>query len=80
MIASPSPISDINKPPPGKLHAELSRAVPACYGCDDLDPEHGFYRNERGQVRFTLSPRGRQEILERLLALNLGLSSKGGHV
>jgi hypothetical protein len=37
------------------LHAEMDRAILACYGWQDLDPGHGFHQNERGQTRFTVS-------------------------
>jgi len=63
-----------------ELHTEMDRAILACYGWDDIDPEHDFYENDRGQTRFTISPKVRREILKRLLELNLTLSekSKGG--
>jgi len=61
-----------------ELHAEMDHAVLACYGWEDLDPEHGFYPNERGQTRFTVSPEARREILKRLLELNLSLSKQRG--
>jgi hypothetical protein len=53
-----------------ELHAEMDKAILACYGWDDIDPQHDFYQNERGQTRFTVSPQARREILERLLDLN----------
>ncbi|MEW5764472.1 MAG: Eco57I restriction-modification methylase domain-containing protein [Acidobacteriota bacterium] len=54
-----------------ELHAEMDRAVLACYGWDDLDPQNGFHQNERGQTRFTISAAARRELLRRLLGLNL---------
>jgi hypothetical protein len=57
-----------------ELHEAMDRAVLACYGWSDLAPAHGFYKNERGQTRFTVSPDARREILHRLLALNQKLS------
>lgn len=51
------------------------RAVLACYGWQDLDPGHGFHRNERGQTRYTVSPDARREILRRLLDLNLEIAA-----
>jgi hypothetical protein len=57
-----------------ELHEQMDRAVLACYGWSDLAPAHGFYKNERGQTRFTVSPDARREILHRLLALNQKLS------
>jgi hypothetical protein len=59
------------------LHAEIDRAILACYGWEDLNLCHGFYKNERGQMRFTVSPEARREILRRLLELNLHLASGG---
>ena len=57
-----------------ELHTEMDRAILACYGWDDINPKHGFYQNERGQVRFTISPKARREILHRLLELNLKIA------
>ncbi len=54
-----------------ELHAEMDRAILACYAWQDLDPGHSFYPNDRGQTRFTVSPAARREILRRLLELNL---------
>jgi hypothetical protein len=58
------------------LHATMDRAILACYGWTDLDPSHGFHANERGQVRYTVSPTARREILRRLLALNLEIAAR----
>lgn len=55
------------------LHVEIDRAILACYGWQDLDPQHSFSRNERGQTRFTISPDARREVLRRLLELNLAI-------
>jgi hypothetical protein len=60
-----------------ELHAEMDRIILACYGWSDLDPQHGFYHNDRGQTRFSVSPQTRREILGRLLELNLRVA-KGG--
>lgn len=57
-----------------ELHAEMDRAVLACYGWEDVDPQHGFYQNERGQTRFTMPAQSRREILKRLLELNIRIS------
>ena len=57
-----------------ELHAAMDRAILSCYGWDDIDPNHDFYKNERGQTRFTVSLEARREILRRLLALNLELA------
>jgi len=59
-----------------ELHVAMDLAVLACYGWDDLALEHGFYTDDRGQVRFTISPVARREILSRLLELNLYLSGQ----
>lgn len=40
------------------LHAELDRAILACYGWQEVDLGHDFHVNERGQTRFTISPPG----------------------
>lgn len=57
-----------------ELHAEMDRAILACYGWQDLDPQHSFYQNDRGQTRFTVSPAARRELLKRLLELNLAIA------
>lgn len=56
------------------LHAEMDDAILACYGWDDLSLDHGFYQNDRGQVRFTVSPEAKRELLFRLIELNAHLS------
>jgi hypothetical protein len=53
-----------------ELHAEMDRAILVCYGWQDLDPAPAFYPNDRGQMRFTISPDVRRELLRRLLDLN----------
>jgi hypothetical protein len=53
-----------------ELHAEMDRAILACYGWQDLDLRHDFYQNERGQVRFMPSESARRELIVRLMALN----------
>ena len=57
-----------------ELHADMDRAILACYGWQDIDPGHGFHQNERGQTRYTISPDARREILRRLLELNLAIA------
>ncbi|MBI3979116.1 MAG: hypothetical protein HY331_13105 [Chloroflexi bacterium] len=57
------------------LHADMDRAILACYGWDDLGAGHGFHANERGQTRYTVSPEARREILRRLLELNLSVAA-----
>jgi hypothetical protein len=54
-----------------ELHAAMDRAILACYGWQDLDLAHGFYENDRGQLRYTIAPAARTTLLSRLLALNL---------
>jgi hypothetical protein len=56
-----------------ELHAEMDRAILACYGWDDLEPGHNFYPNDRGQTRYTISPEARRELLARLVQLNIQL-------
>jgi hypothetical protein len=57
-----------------QLHAEMDRAILACYGWEEVDLQHDFYPNDRGQVRYTVSPEARRELLHRLLELNQVLS------
>jgi Eco57I restriction-modification methylase/MmeI, target recognition domain len=59
-----------------ELHAVMDRAILACYKWADIDPDHGFHANERGQTRYTISPVARREILRRLLALNLEIAAR----
>jgi hypothetical protein len=59
-----------------ELHAEMDRAILACYGWQDIDPGHGFHENERGQTRYTVSPEARREMLRRLLELNLKVAAE----
>jgi hypothetical protein len=59
-----------------ELHAEMDRAVLACYGWGDLAPGHGFHQNERGLMRFTVSPDARREMLARLVELNWEVKRK----
>ncbi len=63
-----------------ELHAEMDRAIARCYGWEELDLQHGFYENERGKTRFTISPEARREVLRRLVELNLEVAEreKGG--
>ena len=52
----------------------MDEAVLRAYGWPDLDAVHGFYEMDylspKDNVRFTLSPRIRIEVLRRLSALN----------
>ena len=52
-----------------ELHVELDLAVRDAYGWADLDLGHGFHETKFG-TRFTFAPGPRQEVLDRLLALN----------
>ena len=52
------------------LHVALDCAVGDAYGWTDLDLGHGFHEARQG-LRFTFEPVVRQEILDRLLELNL---------
>jgi len=63
-----------------ELHAEMDRAILACYGWEDLEPGHDFYQNDRGQTRYTLSPDTRREVLARLVGLNIKIftTTNGG--
>jgi len=46
------------------------------YDCKDLNFVQNFHSNDRGQTHFTISPKVRQEILHRLLELNLKIAKK----
>jgi len=59
-----------------ELHAEMDQTILACYRWQDIDPGHGFHRNERGQTRYTISPEARRDILRRLLELNLTIAER----
>jgi hypothetical protein len=65
-----------------ELHVAMDRAILACYAWTEYDPGHNFHANERGQMRFTISPDARREVLRRPLALNLEIAAlkavKGG--
>jgi hypothetical protein len=51
------------------LHTQLDRAVADAYGWTDLKLDHGFHQTKHGE-RFTVSDVARNQILDRLLALN----------
>ncbi len=57
-----------------KNNASANTAILACYGWEDLNPGHDFYQNDRGQIRYTLSPEARREVLARLVELNLKMA------
>ncbi len=52
----------------------VDRAILACYGREDIDLRHSFCQNGRGQIRYTVSPEARRELLRRLVELNSKLS------
>jgi hypothetical protein len=52
-----------------KLQIEMDYAVAKAYGWTDLQLAHDFYETKQGR-RFTISEAARQEVLDRLLALN----------
>ena len=56
------------------LHQKIDEAVASAYGWDDLDLEHDFhavdYLPENDRVRFTISEKARNEVLDRLTILN----------
>jgi hypothetical protein len=58
------------------LHARMDNAVLGCYGWKDIQLNHNFYQNERGQTRFTIAPETRIELLNRLLELNLSIAEQ----
>lgn len=68
--------ADADIPRLRELHAAMDRAILACYGWMDLDPDHGFHANERSQMRFTIGSTVRREVLRRLLALNLEIAAR----
>ncbi|MGE3726808.1 MAG: DNA methyltransferase [Candidatus Sericytochromatia bacterium] len=52
-----------------RLHVAMDEAVAHAYGWGDLALGHGFHETKQG-LRFTVSEAARQELLDRLLALN----------
>ena len=52
-----------------KIHVELDSKVSESYGWTDLDLAHGFFNTKQG-ITYTICEPVRQEILDRLLALN----------
>ena len=52
-----------------RLHEHMDKAVALSYGWQDLELDHGFQKSKQG-VRYTISEAARQEVLDRLLALN----------
>lgn len=52
-----------------QIHVEIDRAVMAAYGWDDVELKHGFHAY-RQMTRWTVCPKARVEILDRLLDEN----------
>jgi hypothetical protein len=52
-----------------RLHVAMDEAVAAAYGWGDLALGHGFHTTKQG-LRYTVNEAARQELLDRLLALN----------
>lgn len=57
-----------------QLHAEMDNAILACYGWEDLNLQHDFSQNDRGQTRFIPSAAARREMVFRLMELNQKLA------
>jgi hypothetical protein len=57
-----------------RLHKEMDEAVLAAYGWEDIDLRHDFYEvdylPESDNIRYTIHPDARKEVLKRLLLLN----------
>ena len=57
-----------------QLHKKIDEAVVVAYGWHDLDLEHNFhevdYLPENDRLRFTISEKARNEVLDRLTLLN----------
>jgi hypothetical protein len=52
-----------------RLHVGLDQAVAAAYGWHDVELDHDFWETRQG-TRFTIGPRARVELVDRLLELN----------
>lgn len=56
------------------LHAQIDQAVLGLYGWSDLELDHGFYEldylAQNNRLRFTISEKARNEVLNRLTLLN----------
>jgi hypothetical protein len=57
-----------------RLHKEMDEAVLAAYGWEDITLRHDFYEvdylPENDNIRYTIHPEARKEVLKRLLLLN----------
>ncbi|MGV9764917.1 Eco57I restriction-modification methylase domain-containing protein [Micromonospora tulbaghiae] len=73
-LVNDSGLADADDPDVARLrriHVELDEVVMAAYGWSDVPLEHGFH-TYRQMERWTVNPAARVEILDRLLAENLG--------
>jgi hypothetical protein len=52
-----------------ELHVDLDLAVRDAYGWRDIDLDHRHWETAQG-MRFTVSPAAKDELLDRLVALN----------
>ncbi len=59
-----------------ELHTEMDKKILVCYGWNDINLKHDFYRNDRSQIRYTISELANRELLIRLLDLNLEIFAK----
>ena len=59
-----------------RLHAEMDRAMLACYSWNDIDLQHAFYPNDRKKIRYMPSREAQREIFTRLLALNQEIAAR----
>jgi hypothetical protein len=69
LINDPSVSGDQDVDRLRQIHVELDTAVLDAYGWSDVLLEHGFH-DFRGVVRWTISPKARVEVLDRLLEEN----------
>lgn len=71
---NPKTVGDAGLDTLRRLHRTMDEAVAAAYGWEDLDLAHDFYNvdylPENDQMRYTLHPAARKEVLARLLKLN----------
>jgi len=59
-----------------RLHAEMDRAVLACYGWEDIELQHDFYPNDRKKIRYMPYREAQREIFARLLTLNQKIAAR----
>ncbi|MEI8131489.1 MAG: DNA methyltransferase [Leptolinea sp.] len=58
------------------LHIQMDLAILACYGWEDIEPQHDFYPNDRKKIRFMPSPPAQREIFMRLIDLNQRIAAE----